>query len=217
MKKQIIRQGDVVRIINPEFFIRCGYPLCLKDGIKMIMEDKEGLKALDDGIAEVLEDKIKPSGTNASNSIFRDIFVSRSSVLTRTQKDFESIIKILAYYKIKKLKFGGNKRQIFTKRVEEAKGHDFEVLKKKMVVTGNYIPGSKGGSTPYGDYEAEPPCLDDSKSHMILYLNDGSVDGHFFYVNNAIRPVSTKWSMVQNDLWPLAIERDNIEVIKQWE
>jgi len=219
-KREVIRRGDVVRIVNPEFFIRCGYPLSLKDGIKMIMEDEKGLKALCDAVDVILRDDDKDVRDSKSPTGFINMFNSRAFSFGHTSRNFRNIVKILAYYKIRSKNFGGRERRILTKKIEGAKGHDFKVLSKKMVVTGNYIPGSRAGSTPYGDYEAEPPYLDDQKSHMILYLNDGSVDGHFYYVSNAVRPVSIKgtiWSMQEpdlDDIWPLAIERSNIEVVK---
>lgn len=209
MKKDIVRPGDIVKIINPEFFIRCGYPLSLKDGVKMILDDEKGIQALENAIKEILKDKngldnkIIPINGNSFQSILRS-------------HDFYNIVRILAYYKILKEKFGGNERKIYTKKVKEAKGHEFTVLSKKMVVTGKYIPGSRLRRWEDDDYD--PPYLDDTKSHMILYLSDGSIDGDFFYVSNIVRPLANEnWKLLEtNDIFPLAIERCNVEkVIKE--
>lgn len=210
MKKDIIRPGDIVRIVNPEFFLRCGYPLTLKDGIKMIMDDENGITALEDAIKIILEDKtefqtldgvVVPKNTNTIR-------------LAKGSKDFYNIVKILAYYRIRKEKFGGRERKIYTRKIEKAKDYEFIVLRKKMVVTGNYIPPSKSGGYEYEEWD--PPYLDNAKSHMILYLNDDSVDGENFYVDNVVRPlVSEEWRVgTIDDLYPLAIERCNVEKVK---
>jgi hypothetical protein len=202
MKKEIIRSGDVVKIINPEFFLRCGYPLSLKDGIKLIMEDE----------------KDKECFENLCNR-FGIIGRSLDSLDgIRLPRDYYKMLDILAYWKVRQKGFGGRERKIYTRRVEEAKGHEFEVRSKKMVVTGNYVHGREDREWESGHIEYEPPYLADMESHMILYLYDGCVDGDFFHVGNTLNPVrNDTWILMSNENCPLAIERCNIEVVKKKE
>lgn len=202
MKKEVIRPGDVVKIVNPEFFIRCGYPLSLKDGIKLIMEDEK-----DKEYFEKLCNRFGIMGRSLA---------SLDNI--RLPKDYYKILDILAYWKIRRKGFGGNERKIYTRRVEEAKGHEFEVSRKKMVVTGSYVHGHEDREWESGHIEYEPPYLADMESHMILYLCDGCVDGDFFYVSNTLNSVRNDvWIMSNFDNCPLAIERCNIEVVKKKE
>ena len=189
MKKYVIRPGDTVRIINPEFFLRCGYPLSLKDGIKMVLEDEK------------------------DKELFHGLCDHFGISITNPRKDYYRIIDILAYYKIRNSGFGGRERKIYTRKVEEAKGHEFTVLSKKMVMTGHYVPGTN--FSYFDECEHEPPYLEGAKSHMILYLHDGCVDGDFFYVENVTRPLDRNqgWILTSNDNCPLAIERCNVEVV----
>ena len=39
-KEQVIRIGDRIKVINPEIFMRCGYPLTIQDGIKMLSPEE---------------------------------------------------------------------------------------------------------------------------------------------------------------------------------
>lgn len=162
-RNNVIRAGDIVRIKNPEFFIRCGYPLSIQDGIKQLMDTQS-------------EDYRKITE-------FADYFGLSKNILN-VKKDFQQIIRILAYYKIQEQNFGGRERKIYTQFVETAKDHEFEVIGKQTVVTGYYVPAT-GRSSMWND-EYEPPYLDDPKVHVILSLYDGSVDGHFYYVNNTL-------------------------------
>lgn len=204
MKEEVIRAGDTVKVINPEFFLRCGYPLSLQDGVNMLLKDEAAIAAIENGINTALGRK-KYEAESISHILSKS-YKPHDWHSGRAAKDFRQIIKILAYYKIANQGFGGKERKIYTKRVEEAKDHTFTVLSKRTVVTGNYIPAS-GNWSYYGEYDYDPAYLENQKSHVILYLYDGSVDGEFYYVSNTIRRLG------DNDFPRLAIEKCNVEKV----
>lgn len=191
-KNDVIRKDDVVKIINPEFFIRCGYPMTIRDAIEKIMQDDS-------------QDK-------------KDLydFAKRFNVYAGG-RDFRDMTKIVAYGKLKKEGFGGNERKIYTKSIPEAKGINLTVMYKKVVVTGDRIPGSSAYSDPYGYVEAEPPYLSNSKPHNILYFYECKYDLSP-YKNEVVPLFRGELVPFSNDDFNfLAIEEKNVEKVKEKE
>lgn len=199
MRKDVIRIGDTVRIVNPEFFLRCGYPLSLKDGMDMIINDEETMTALGQGIDKAL-------GRKCNVSLKEELFGLSATIRpTRISYDIQKIIRLLAYYRIKNEGFGGNERKIFTKRVESAKDHEFKVIGKKTVTTGVYVPSSGGYNSWSGEYDYDPAYLDSMKAHVILELMDGSYDGLYYFVSNVEQGMGDT----------LKIEKCNVEQVNK--
>jgi len=182
----IIRIDDIVRIDNPEMFIRCGYPLCLDDMYGEI-EEKFG-RVIEDLVHSIefgdefvqRDDKGRwPDGT------YKKIGISNSS---------GRIYQELAYCRLMGKKFGGNERKIFTKNEEELKGKRAKVVDVKIVKTGNRISGSGGYDSYNGEYDYEPAYLADQKTHKILQLD--IIDNSFMSGN-----------------WGMGFESNNIEAI----
>lgn len=141
MKKEKIKYGDTVRIVNPYFFVRCGYNDTLEK------QSEEILKNHEYDLMSVLK-KITP-------------------LIDRDSKQFNVILKELAYLKCQQNKFGGSERKIFTELKEEFKNELFSVINKKIHKTGNYVSGRYYGS--YGDeMDYEPAYLEKEKTHVIL-------------------------------------------------
>lgn len=40
-EKVVYRYGDKVRVVNPEFFIRCGYPKTIESESDVVYQEKE--------------------------------------------------------------------------------------------------------------------------------------------------------------------------------
>lgn len=145
MKKQVFKIGEKVKIINPEFFIRCGYNLTIQDGLNMITPEERQviLKMLD-----------KKSQFNYSYH--------------GGDKIFDKILNEIAYSKIRGMGFGGKERKIFTKRIENLTNGTGTIISKKTVKTGKYESGYVSGwETP----EYNPPFLGNEKTHIILSLD----------------------------------------------
>jgi len=170
------RKGDWVHIDHPEMFVRCGYPLCLKDVKDQIA--KAHTQDIIDFI-ERISSRAEEKGTGKFASIRKQPNIYKKSV--------RDVIKVLAFEKIKAENFGGKERSIHTKFDGSMKGKVYQVKETKRVVTGSYVPGHT-----YHDYyseydEYEPPYLDGQKHHRILILGE-SYSGH-------VSMVKACWSM----------------------
>lgn len=152
----IIRIGDEVKIINPNFFIRCGYPLSLKDEIKEI--NKHYGKATRDLMNQIVDGK---------KAIEEPEKTEYECPPHSCQYEF---FKYLAYFRLMAKKFGGNERTLHTEYHQEFKDKITTVTFIKFVKTGIREPGFSSRSF-YDGYECEPPCLSNQKTHKILELN----------------------------------------------
>lgn len=148
-KKQVFRRYDTIRIVNPEFFIRVGYPFDKKYAIKHLISEKE--KA-------ILSNLIDGRDPNEEVLLFDGG--------RQMSKTYIKMLDELAYFKLKTNGFGGPERKIFTKLIPRLVGRECRVMGKKVVKTGirryesddDYYYG--GGSSWY--------YLDNNKSHVIL-------------------------------------------------
>ena len=140
INKKIFRINDKVQIINPEIFVRCGYPLAKED-----IKNKEITAEERQKIANLL-------GCAFVEDI--DYF-----------SIYEKMLDNLAYYKLKKKRFGGKERRIHTENKPEYKDNFGTIIGKKIVKTGDY----ESGYINYDNYYS--PYLENEKSHVILYIN----------------------------------------------
>jgi len=150
---KIIRRGDVVRIKNPEMFIRCGYPLSFPDVCEEVSEiHKEDILKFIDKVTDI-KPKLEIRVTDPTNN-----------------RIYQAIVKELAYIRMREKKFGGSERRIFTLRNEAFKNARAEVFGVKIVKTGDYVKGSRGYDPYSGEYDYEPSYLGNEKTHKILQL-----------------------------------------------
>jgi len=158
----VIRIGDQVKVIKPEFVERVGYPLSFDDACTII--------------AEKYSDKIN----EFMGSIFpetSDLNKARSLTLKSywcKSKSFHRIVKALAYTYIDQHRFGGNERKIYTYTLDEEIWQNQVVYGKAVVKTGLYY-GPSGGHYPYED-DFEPGGLDKCKTHMLLNIGNAFAD-----------------------------------------
>lgn len=138
-----IRKGDRVRVVNPEFFVRCGYPKCLDGESKVVLEKFGGV---------------------INGMIWED---ASASVRLRDGHLLTKVCRELAYARLKASGFGGQERTIHTKRIDDLAGREFVVCGVKFCKTGTYVHGGSCGE--YGE-EYDPPYLDGEKTHKILSL-----------------------------------------------
>jgi hypothetical protein len=165
--KEIIRVGDKVKIIKPEFFVRCGYDLTFESAMEQV-EEKYSEKIL--------------GFINEFNS------VKIPSILIREcdyrGHAFERIVKALAYELIRNQMKDGNERKIITELEEERLNKECTVRHKFHVHTGIYNKGHyyKHSAFDGGDYD--PPFLSNLKVHTILQLD--------FYLGNFVNSMDTE-------------------------
>jgi len=154
-KDNIVRCGDLVKVIKPELFVRCGYSLTLEKSEKIIREK--------------YYDKV---------SEFANGF--KTKITLRNMEDYcedsltNKIIQALAEEYIFMEGFGGNERKIYTEPAFEMLGMSIKdevrrVVSIKFHKTGTYVPGSS--IYPIDEYyDYEPAYLDNTKTHKILGL-----------------------------------------------
>jgi len=188
----IIRVGDLVKVMNPRVFERCGYPMSFEDAVKEV-ENKYG-------------DKIKEfiySIEDEARTYVMGFTLDRNEI-TNNDPTFNKIVRALAYNYLGRKKFGGRERKIYTKEVGHLLHRLVVVCKVRFVKTGFYMPG--GG--PYYSYEDPYPeydqaYLDKEKTHKILSVSSVT-NGQYDDWKHG-RPVSDiGW-------WEFDIEADNVK------
>lgn len=148
-KSDQIRIGDLVKIIDPQIFVRCGYPLCISDVAAKIEP------------AAVI-DFLSRAGAGTAEEISRIIIHHPHHRLQRAYKDAAragALAAMIAHG------FGGSARRIYTKEMPELLGCIVRVEGKRRVVTGDRYAGCGPGY--WGD-EAEGPALENQQHHTLI-------------------------------------------------
>jgi hypothetical protein len=150
MKKQTIKVGDRVRILEPKFVGRVGYPLIYG----MLMDEVEN----DPKVIEALSILDVRGGQNVPHYLHIAI----------------------AKLRVEQRNFGGRERTIHYEAdgvfQEYARGAVCEVTGRRVVKTGTYYPASRGGSSSDYDWEPEPGGLADCKTHVLLRTSFGEIE-----------------------------------------
>ena len=125
-KDKVIRVNDRIKIINPNFFKRCGYPLSLEDAFCHINNFDEQIRNLLESIINI------ESNTQYVKMVYN--------------KYINQIKKGYAGAYLESVGFGGSTRQIETFELKDYKDRIFYVVDKKVVRTGKYTKDSYSGS-----------------------------------------------------------------------
>ncbi len=160
VRPHVFKIGDTVKVINPVFVTRVGYPLGLQEGIDQLIteDDKVTIKML----------------LSYKQPLATDIF-SSYSVDNRKDKNFLAMLKILSYERISQQNFGGNERSLHTILIPELKNQLISIAHKKNVKTGNR-------SSVSGDYDSGGyTYLSNCKTHIILELCEWMIDDEIIY------------------------------------
>lgn len=150
MKKDIIREGDKVRVKIPKFVSRVGYPKSVDDYLTVLWE-KHGTDL--DAIFKMV------SGHTGRFKTYLDKPPELSKQRLRVERE-------LAYLMGRREHFGGNERSIHWLDIPEYAEVRTEVLGVRSVYTGTAYPPCS--STSYGgEYDYEPGGLANMKCHRI--------------------------------------------------
>jgi len=140
-----IRVGQVVKVVNPAFFVRCGYPMTFKEETKRIETEHE----------RRIVDFFRESGIPLT-------------ILPGewTHRAVRRVAEAMAYESCKQKGWGGRERTIHTHRIEAHAGVEFTVQAVRFVKTGVYEPMV----TCWTDdgWEPEPAYLGNERTHRIL-------------------------------------------------
>lgn len=150
MKKNIIRVGDRVRVIEPKIFDRCGYPKTLFDETQIAYEE--------------LHQPI-------SNFLI-SLNLSDPKTGEAPAHTVHEIAKAIAYLRLKKNGYGGRERKIYTKDgfYEHMQDKEYYVTAVRFVKTGLYHPPRYTNWEGVDDYD--PGYLENCKTHKLLKLNE---------------------------------------------
>jgi len=139
--KTVFHIGDIVKIVNPEIFIRVGYPL----GLENVREE---LDKYDSHITVLMNITDMPWYNSGAEYKIR-----------------AGIKRSLGFGILARRNFGGNERKIYTQK------YDFLEINEKMVVTGKKIVRTGVRDTyKDSEYGGSRAYLDKVKSHVILTL-----------------------------------------------
>lgn len=158
MKKEIFRKGDNVEIINPEVFVRCGYPETVESA-----EEK-----LSDYIKENFGVSLEQHILNNFPFLKDPLLDEPLIILNEARYDTSKIINSIARAYLKhELNFGGNERRVYTEYNEKLKGVSGTIVSDKPLIrkSGTYIHSS-GGRSGWHDDDFMPAYLSDIKTHM---------------------------------------------------
>lgn len=136
----LIKVGDSVKIVTPNVFVRCGYPLTVSD-MESEVEDYE-----EETMMKLLE-----ASDYASMSFYQ-------------QRAYDKMKSGFMLYLLARRGFGGPERTIHVREDSSLQYMPATVTAIKRVVTGTYHHA--GG---YGE-DYEPPYLTKTKHHRILEL-----------------------------------------------
>ena len=158
-RKNVIRINDRVRILNPQIFVRCGYPLTVQ-----IVKDTIITQKQKDAIWTMLEAFNIP---NIPDRVQDNYFVFTKA----DNKTYEKILHDMAWVVLGQKGWGGKDRKIYAEYKPELLDREFQVISKRVVKTGTHISGHS-----YRDYfssydEYDPPYLMNEKTHIILKLS----------------------------------------------
>lgn len=151
-KKDIIRVGDRVEIIEPHIFVRCGYPKTIEDCICEV--EKEHGEVLQKFVKDLGLSILPPFSPYGKDSFFSDVY--------------EEVRRAVAYARLRAQHFGGARRSVHTEYKENEKGRQYLVNGIRFVKSGTYEAGGWYGGMD--GYEYEPAYLTDQKTHKILRI-----------------------------------------------
>lgn len=143
-----IKQGSWVKIINPKFVDRVGYP--------------RDIKYYSDRINARSGDEIKKFVVRHSESKFFD------TSNWRDVRAYEEILQTLAWKAGHADRWGGRERSIHFIEKSEFLNKEAWAMNFKRCVTGTYSPGYRSGGYEYEEWN--PPYLYNQKHHRLVQL-----------------------------------------------
>jgi hypothetical protein len=169
-KKDVIRIGDKVKIINPKIIKRVGYPKCAEDIIRNDMTRADA-SSIDSLISDLCKSPRKANdsyGFDYAPALFNGEY---GRTQKRMEKLFDHIVKEIAYIRLIRAGFGGNERTIHYETDVSDKdlvGLEFVVVDKEIAKTGTRKEGTSAYFNGSYDIDAEGPSFEETGTHIIL-------------------------------------------------
>ena len=168
--RKYARVGELVKIVTPKEFVRCGYPLSIKDVMNQQFEEIEKDCAR---MFASLEKKPLPIEQAAPveeeiGFSFLALSVSEGSNMSATVHGM--ICAAVAAYRLEQQKFGGNQRIIVEQNSGPFEvGQTWRVMGKRLVKTGKRYPASC-----YREDDYEPGGLENEQTHCVYSVQRNS-------------------------------------------
>ena len=161
MKKRIFKVGDTVKVINPQEFIRCGYPLSYQEAEEYIENNHT------DKIFNIFK-AIRGADQSTDNY---DVFADYDR--HQYTKAYRRVVEGLALEYLEYKNYGGKIRSVHSKYNNELEKVIAKVTAVKVCQSGKYVSACQGGSYGLyeGEYEYSPPYLTEVKMHRILHCS----------------------------------------------
>jgi len=139
-----IRYNDNIKVINPTFVTRAGYP-----------------KIADDFMREA-ETTLIAKG------------LLRHQVGDNRRRDEQDFIRKFARLLLARAGWGGRERTLHTYQAPEFLGKELRVVGKKVVKTGKHVGPHTSQSSGWNgvDYDYDPGGLNDKKTHVLLWVSE---------------------------------------------
>lgn len=170
MKRHVYRIGDTVRIVNPRWIERVGYPLVWYELMDEVQQDLKVGQAWD--VLNGRPPRVAPP--DAVGGLF-GVLQSWEPTYGVPRYFLQAAAKAL----VAQRGFGGNERQIiYVKDLPEGygKGRHLEVLGRRLAKTGTRVPPTYGVSSHDGEPWEDPGGLADEKTHILLQTGLGWVE-----------------------------------------
>lgn len=160
----VIREGDLVRIVNPEFVTSVGYDFTYAKELDRVTA------AHAQDVVEFLN-KVGITHPGWMRLDVGDKPLSLKEVIDPDHPYIRRILQALAWVSFEQNRPARAERKITTKRLEEYQGWTGRVMGKYVAKTGICSPPSGGQDSWSGEYWFDPGGLDNSKTHVILKVN----------------------------------------------
>jgi len=161
-----VRVGDRVRVVDPHFVLRVGYPRSVRDYYAQVEQEQGAM----------LDALLKQYGWKGVEKLYGASPLSKLAGFPEPEEHprlvaaRKMILHQLAYLRAVKDHFGGRQRSLHFVYAPKAAGHESTVASLRTVATGRYFPPS-GGKTYDGDYDWEPGGLSDQQAHRLATLD----------------------------------------------
>jgi hypothetical protein len=159
-RKDVIRRHDRVRILNPQIFLRCGYPLT-----KKMIKDTITKEQMD-SIHEMFRK------FNINTQVPEDVKSCLLFDYTKfDDKAYQAVLNVMAGVLLRKQGWGGRERCIYTEHKPVFFNATGTVYEKRVVKTGVHHSGGCSYDYYSGGYDFDPPFLGNEETHVILEIS----------------------------------------------
>lgn len=162
-KVQVWRPGDKLRVVNPKWVKRVGYPLVwydLMDEVKADLKVGQAWGVLTGTVLQHAAGYLEAMRLGPTEGVPHYFLVAAAKALVEQRG------------------FGGNERQIIYDDSDHGAGFVLQVLSKRVVKTGTRVPAISGVADTYDgpEYWEEPGGLADMKTHILLLTGCGEIE-----------------------------------------